>query len=133
MVQDKLDHWFRHEYGRTLSLFLTRYGSHHLESIEDAIHDTLYKAMMVWGYKGIPENPSAWIYRVSHNNLLDHFRKKKAEGEFPELPVELKEEQNNEINDEVLKAIQENNLKKGDVLTVAKLAGIQAFSRSRQH
>ena len=36
------------------------------------------------------------------------------------------------INDEVLKAIQENNIKKGDVLTVAKLAGIQAAKKTAE-
>jgi len=36
------------------------------------------------------------------------------------------------INNEVLKAIQENNLKKGDVLTVAKLAGIQAAKKTAE-
>jgi len=36
------------------------------------------------------------------------------------------------INKEVLKAIQENNLKKGDVLTVAKLAGIQAAKKTAE-
>jgi len=36
------------------------------------------------------------------------------------------------INDEVLKAIRENNIKKGDVLTVAKLAGIQAAKKTAE-
>ena len=36
------------------------------------------------------------------------------------------------INDQVFKAIQENNLKKGDVLTVAKLAGIQAAKKTAE-
>lgn len=36
------------------------------------------------------------------------------------------------INDEVFKAIQENNIKKGDVLTVAKLAGIQAAKKTSE-
>ena len=36
------------------------------------------------------------------------------------------------INDEVLNAIRENNIKKGDVLTVAKLAGIQAAKKTAE-
>jgi molybdenum cofactor biosynthesis protein MoaC len=36
------------------------------------------------------------------------------------------------INDEVFKAIKENNLKKGDVLTVAKIAGIQAAKKTAE-
>jgi len=36
------------------------------------------------------------------------------------------------ISDEVIKAIKENNIKKGDVLTVAKLAGIQAAKKTAE-
>jgi molybdenum cofactor biosynthesis protein MoaC len=36
------------------------------------------------------------------------------------------------INDEVFKAIKENNLIKGDVLTVAKIAGIQAAKKTSE-
>ena len=36
------------------------------------------------------------------------------------------------INDKVIKAIKENNIKKGDVLTVAKLAGIQAAKKTSE-
>ena len=36
------------------------------------------------------------------------------------------------ISDEVFKAIKENNLKKGDVLTIAKIAGIQAAKKTSE-
>ena len=36
------------------------------------------------------------------------------------------------ISDEVIKAIKENNLKKGDVLTIAKIAGIQAAKKTAE-
>jgi molybdenum cofactor biosynthesis protein MoaC len=36
------------------------------------------------------------------------------------------------ISDEVFKAIKENNIKKGDVLTVAKIAGIQAAKKTAE-
>ncbi len=36
------------------------------------------------------------------------------------------------ISNEVFKAIKENNLKKGDVLTVAKIAGIQAAKKTAE-
>ena len=36
------------------------------------------------------------------------------------------------ISDEVFKAIKENNLKKGDVFTVAKIAGIQAAKKTAE-
>jgi len=36
------------------------------------------------------------------------------------------------ISDEVIKAIKENNIKKGDVLTLAKIAGIQAAKKTAE-
>lgn len=36
------------------------------------------------------------------------------------------------ISDDVFKAIKENNIKKGDVLTVAKIAGIQAAKKTAE-
>ncbi len=103
MIQEKLDHWFRHEYSRMLSLLVSKYGSWQIDSIEDAIHDALHKAMQVWGYKGMPDNPSAWIYRVAQNNLINQFRKNSKQGE---LGVEVSEDQEpsfSEIKDETLK------------------------------
>ena len=76
MVQKELDHWFRHEYGRVISIFVSKYGAWQIDTIEDSIQNAMYKAMMVWGYKNIPENPSAWIFRVAQNNLFDQLRKK---------------------------------------------------------
>lgn len=103
MVRDKLDHWFRLEYSRVLSVFISKYGAGQIDNIEDAIHDAMYKAMMLWGYKEIPENPSAWIYRVAKNNLIDQLRKKSTESEFPELKEEVIDPSLSEIKDETLK------------------------------
>lgn len=105
MVQEKLDHWFRHEYVRVLSIFISKYGTTQIEIIEDAIHDALHKAMLVWGYKHIPDNPSAWIYQVTQNKLIDHFRKKPLEYVLPEIRDDKPENDFNEISDETLKLI----------------------------
>ena len=105
MVQEKLDHWFRHEYGRVLSIFISKYGTTQIEIIEDAIHDALHKAMLVWGYKHIPDNPSAWIYRVTQNKLIDYFRKKPFEYVLPEIIDDETENDLNEISDATLKLI----------------------------
>ena len=75
MVVKILDHWFRHEYGKLVSIFLSKYGAHQIDLVEDAIHEALYKAMMMWGYQQIPDNPAGWIFRVAQNNIRDQFRK----------------------------------------------------------
>ncbi len=79
MTQSKLtstiDHLFRNEYGRVVALLTNKFGISFLEQIEDATQDTFLKAMQVWGYKSVPDNPTAWLYRVANNALIDVLRK----------------------------------------------------------
>lgn len=105
MIQEKLDHWFRHEYGRVLSIFISKYGTDKIDVVEDAIHNALYKAMLVWGYTHIPDNPSAWIYRVTQNKLIDQFRKKTSTNLIPDIMDDVIDPDFNEIDDETLKLI----------------------------
>lgn len=74
-AENTLDHLFRTEYARLVSLLVSRYKPEYVEWIEDAVQEGLLKAAKVWGYAGVPENPTAWIYRAAHNVLLDRFRK----------------------------------------------------------
>ncbi len=52
-----------------------RFGVAHIEHIEDAVQSTLMLALENWKAAGVPENPSAWIFRVAHNELIDALRK----------------------------------------------------------
>ena len=55
---------------------LTRFfGSRHLELAEDVVQDTLLKAMHEWPYKGIPDDPTAWLHRVARNGVIDRLRR----------------------------------------------------------
>lgn len=72
-----VEHVFRHEYGKIISLLTHKFGPAHLERIEDAVQDALIKAMQVWGYKEPPENPTAWLLRVANNQLIDRLRRDK--------------------------------------------------------
>jgi len=105
-IQDKIDHWFRHEYSRILSLFLSKYGAENIDLIEDAIQEALYKAMKVWSYQKSPENPSGWIFKVAQNHLFDQFRKNQLNLKHPDEP---NEEQlyleDSEIKDETLQLL----------------------------
>ena len=38
--------------------------------------ESYLKALKVWPYKGVPENPVAWLYTVSYRSVLDEFKKK---------------------------------------------------------
>jgi len=74
--QNKLvENVFRYEYGKILAILINRFGPAHLEKIEDAVQDALLKAMQIWGYKKVPDNPTAWLLKVARNGLIDAFRR----------------------------------------------------------
>jgi RNA polymerase sigma-70 factor (ECF subfamily) len=73
-VQQLVDHLFRHEAGR-MAAVLTRFlGTENLDTAQDLVQDTLLKAMEIWRFRGVPDNPSAWLYKVAHNKAIDWVR-----------------------------------------------------------
>ncbi|MCG2461604.1 sigma-70 family RNA polymerase sigma factor [Flavobacteriaceae bacterium F89] len=72
-----LESLFRAEYGKIIAVLTNRFGPSKIESIEDCVQDALLKAMKIWGYKNVPDNPTAWLLRVAGNNLIDQFRRDK--------------------------------------------------------
>lgn len=70
------EHFFRHEYGRLVAMLSRRVGMLHLETIEDAVQSALLAAFESWTTGGTPENPSAWLFRVAHNNAVEELRRR---------------------------------------------------------
>lgn len=68
-------HFFRHEYGRLVSLLTRRVGVQHLELAEDAAQAALLAALESWAAAEVPANPSAWLYQVAHNHLVGELRR----------------------------------------------------------
>lgn len=69
-----VDNFFRHEYGKLVAILSSRVGVEHVEMIEDSVQSSLMKALETWTTTGLPDNPSAWVYRVALNNLLGELR-----------------------------------------------------------
>ena len=53
-----------------------RVGAQYIEVIEDAVQSALMTALESWTIAGLPDNPSAWLFRVSHNNLMGELRQR---------------------------------------------------------
>jgi RNA polymerase sigma factor (sigma-70 family) len=88
-----VDHLFRHEAGKMVSVLTRIFGFPNIEQAEDIVHDTLLKALETWRYGHIPENPQAWLYRVAKNKALDLIRREKLKYKIEnELSVFLKSE-----------------------------------------
>lgn len=70
-----VEHLFRREAGKLTSALTRFFGSAHLELAEDVVQDTLMKAMHEWPFKGIPDDPVAWLHRVAKNGAIDKLRR----------------------------------------------------------
>jgi len=75
-----VEHFFRHEYGRLVATLSRRVGVQHLEAVEDAVQSALMTALESWTVVGLPDNPSAWLFRVAHNDLVGELRQRTRRG-----------------------------------------------------
>ncbi|QDW21443.1 RNA polymerase sigma factor [Flavobacterium sp. KBS0721] len=75
MNQELIPHLFRTEYQKIVSVLCNLFGIHHIEIAEDIVSDTFLTASETWAIKGIPENPTAWLYTVAKNKTKNYFKR----------------------------------------------------------
>lgn len=80
----RVQHFFRHEYGRLVAVLSRRVGVRHIEAVEDAVQSALMRALESWPVTGEPENPSAWLFRVASNELVGQLRQQSRRGQILE-------------------------------------------------
>jgi RNA polymerase sigma factor (sigma-70 family) len=68
---------YKTEYRKLISVLCKLFGIQHIEIAEDIATDTFLLATETWGLKGIPENPTAWLYAVAKNKTRDYLRRNK--------------------------------------------------------
>lgn len=73
--QELLPNLFRTEYQKIVSVLCNLFGIHHIEIAEDIVSDTFLAASETWAIKGIPENPTAWLYTVAKNKTKNYFKR----------------------------------------------------------
>src|ERR1700751_692445 len=87
------DHLFRREAGRMVSTLTRIFGVHNLALAEDVVQDAFARAVQVWKFHGVPENPSAWLMTTAKNRALDVLRRERTARTFaPELTRLLESE-----------------------------------------
>ena len=42
---------------------------------EDVVQDTMVRALRTWPWRGIPDDPAAWLMRTARNRAFDHLRR----------------------------------------------------------
>src|SRR4026208_1639875 len=76
-VSQLVEHLFRHESAKMVATLTRIFGIEHLNLAEDVVQEALSRALQTWPYRGVPENPPAWIMRASRNLALDVIRREK--------------------------------------------------------
>ena len=69
-----IPHLFRTEYRKLTSVLCKLFGIEYIEIAEDIVSDTFLLATETWGIRGLPENPTAWIYTVAKNKAKNYFK-----------------------------------------------------------
>jgi RNA polymerase sigma factor (sigma-70 family) len=71
------DHLFRRESGKMVAVLTKIFGTENLKTAEDVVQQTFIDAINVWKLKGVPDNPSGWLFRVAKNKAIDIIRRNK--------------------------------------------------------
>ncbi len=80
------EHLFRRKAGRMVGTLTHIFGVHNLALAEDVVQDAFCRALEVWKFRGVPENPSAWLMKTAKNRALDILRRERTATTFaPEL------------------------------------------------
>ena len=70
-----LPNLFRTEYRKIVSVLCYLFGIENIEIAEDITSDTFLVATETWSIKGIPENPTAWLYTVAKNKTKNYLKR----------------------------------------------------------
>ena len=89
--QELIPHLFRTEFRKITSVLCKLFGIEHIEVAEDIASETFLTAVESWTYKGLPENPTAWLYQVAKNKANNYLLRNKlfAEKIKPQLKRSL--------------------------------------------
>jgi RNA polymerase sigma factor (sigma-70 family) len=70
-----VDHLFRRSAGRMVATLTRILGSEHLSLAEEVVQEALVSALQNWGVRGVPDDPTAWLFQVARNKALDQLRR----------------------------------------------------------
>ena len=95
--QELIPHLFRTEYRKIIAVLCKLFGIEYIEIAEDIVSDTFLLASETWGLKGLPTNPTAWLYTVSKNKALDILKHNKIFIDKIALEIKQREPESHEI------------------------------------
>lgn len=69
------EHFFRHESARLVATLAGQFGAQRLQWVEDVVQEALVRALQTWPYRGVPDNPAAWLTQTARHLALDQLRR----------------------------------------------------------
>ena len=77
MSNEPLRELFQQEFVKMVAVISNLFGLQHIELAEDIVSDTFLTAAEEWDKKGMPPNPTAWLYTVAKRKTIHQFRRQK--------------------------------------------------------
>ena len=74
-LHNLIDRLSRRETAQLVAGLTRIFGPAHLNLAEDAVQEALIAALNTWPYRGVPDNPKAWLWRAARNRALDNIRR----------------------------------------------------------
>ena len=69
---------FREEAGKLVATLTRHLGVEHLQLAEDVVQEALGRALRIWPFYGVPDNPAAWLTRTAKNLALEAIRRERS-------------------------------------------------------
>ncbi len=95
--KELIPHLFRTEFRKIAAVLSKFFGIENLELAEDIASETFLSALENWPYKGIPENPVAWLYTVAKNKAKNHLHRNQVFVEKVAKEIKYSSLQNEEV------------------------------------
>lgn len=74
-ISELVDHLFRRRSGQLIATLTRILGPENLDLAEDVVQEALVRALELWPFQGVPQNPSAWLIQVAKNRAVDQIRR----------------------------------------------------------
>lgn len=72
-----VENLFRSQAGLLTARLARAFGPGGLADAEEVTQAALLKALAVWSFRGVPDNPEGWLWRVARNMALDRLRSRR--------------------------------------------------------
>ncbi|PRX54278.1 RNA polymerase sigma factor [Flagellimonas meridianipacifica] len=81
-VRREIEGIYKESHGHLTTVLMQKFGFLGLATVEDLVQEAFAKAMEQWPRKGLPKNPSGWLYQCCRNSAIDLINRSRKNGEY---------------------------------------------------